>query len=532
MAATKVDQRDVPLYPIVHWLKPTPSVEWVHHAYSGSAVPKSEYYVIDVASKTQVRITAGDGGVFFRAWRSNHSELLVTRQDPKRLDLMAVNPKTGTSRLLFTETTKTYFDPQLSLPNSPNFTLRPGNRGFLWLSERDGWNQIYLYDLDGAVIRKLTNDQRPVAHIVAVDEQGGWVYYTAHGAPGRPYDFHLYRVNLQGGKASRLTEATGQHDQSLYLSYLGSSKGEGIQISPSKQFFLDSHSDVNRPPETDLRRANGELVEVLSKASGDIAQALRPYPPEEFTAKAADGSTDLYGILYKPYDFDANRKYPVLDAIYAGHQTTWVSRSFAAGSGALAQAYANLGFIVFTVDARGTPDRGKVFQDVVYGNLGRNEIPDHVAVLKQLAAARPYMDMSRVGVFGGSFGGYFAIRAMLLAPDTFRVGVAVEPLSDFRQVSGSGMMLLGPPENNKEAYDFASNLRIAGNLKGHLLLIHGTSDVNTPLTATIQMIDAFIRAGKPYDLVLLPDQDHAPSGPSATYYMRAQKRYLVEHLKP
>jgi dipeptidyl aminopeptidase/acylaminoacyl peptidase len=532
VAVTKVDRRDVPLYPIVHWLKPAPEVDWVRLAYSGSAVPKREYYIIDVGSKKQVRINTGDGAVFFRAWRPDDSELLITRQGPKQLDFMAVDPKTGGTRLLFTETTKTYFDLALSLPNSPNFTLLPDNRRFLWLSERDGWNQIYLYDLNSGLIRKLTDDPRPVSRIVADDEKDGWVYYTAYGSEGRPYDFHLYRINLRGGKASRLTDATGQHDQSLYFSYLGAGKGEGIQISPSRQFFLDSHSDVNRPPQTDLRRADGELVEVLSKASGDVVQTLRPNPPEELTAKAADGKTDLFGVLYKPYDFDPKKKYPVLDAIYAGPQTTWVSRTFAGGTGALAQAYANLGFIVFTVDARGTPDRGKAFQDVVYGDFGRNEIPDHVSVLKQLAAVRPYLDMSRVGVFGGSFGGYFAIRAMLQAPDTFHVGVAAEPLSDLRQVSGSGLILLGPPEKNKEAYDFASNLRIAGNLKGHLLLIHGTSDVNAPLTATIQMIDALIRAGKPYDLVLLPDQEHAPSGPYAAYYMQAQKRYLVQHLNP
>jgi dipeptidyl aminopeptidase/acylaminoacyl peptidase len=168
----------------------------------------------------------------------------------------------------------------------------------------------------------------------------------------------------------------------------------------------------------------------------------------------------------------------------------------------------------------------------VYRNLGRNEIPDHVAVLKQLAAERPYMDMLRVGVFGGSLGGYFTIRAMLQAPEVFQVGVAIAPISDFRQVSGSPMLLLGSPEDNKNAYEFASNLRIAGNLKGHLLLIHGTSDVNVPFTATIQMIDALERAGKPYDLVVLPEQGHAPTGQAATYYQEALKRYLVEHLNP
>jgi dipeptidyl aminopeptidase/acylaminoacyl peptidase len=165
-------------------------------------------------------------------------------------------------------------------------------------------------------------------------------------------------------------------------------------------------------------------------------------------------------------------------------------------------------------------------------NVGRNEIPDHVAVLKQLAAARPYMDMARVGVFGGSFGGYYTIRAMLQAPEAFHVGVAIAPITDFQQASVSALMLLGSPADNKEAYEFASNLRMAGSLKGHLLLIHGTSDVNVPFTATVLMIDALERAGKPYDLVVLPDQGHAPTGQAATYYQEALKRYLVEHLNP
>jgi dipeptidyl-peptidase-4 len=532
IAATKIEQRGAPLYPIVDWLKTPPDVAFVHHPYFGPGVMKPEYYVIHAASKKKVRIDAGEGTVFFRGWCSDSSELLITRQQAKQLDFMAVDPKTGAARLLFTETTTTFFDLELGLPNSPNFTLLSDNRRFLWLSERDGWSQIYLYDLDGRLIRKLTGDPRPVARVVAVDEKGGWIYYTAHGAEGRPYDFHLYRVSLQGGKASRLTDATGQHDWSLYFSLGGWSDGEGIRMSPSRQYFLDSHSDVDRPPQTDLRRADGQLVEVVSKASADNVRMLRPHPPEQFSAKAADGKTDLYGILYRPYDFDAGKRYPVLDAIYAGFQTTWVAHTFTHGTGALAQAYANLGFIVFTVDARGTPDRGKAFQDVVYGNLGRYEIPDHVAVLKQLAAARPYMDMSRVGVFGGSFGGYYTIRAMLQAPEVFQVGVAFASVTDFRQVSGMGELLLGPPESNKPAYDFASNLRIAGNLEGHLLLIHGTSDLNAPLTATLQMIQALIEAGKPYDLVLLPGQDHMPAGQSAAYLMQAEKRYLVEHLKP
>ncbi|SPE34983.1 Peptidase (fragment) [Candidatus Sulfopaludibacter sp. SbA3] len=204
---------------------------------------------------------------------------------------------------------------------------------------------------------------------------------------------------------------------------------------------------------------------------------------------------------------------------------TRVPRSF--NGAAREQAFANLGLLLFVVDARGTPERGKAFQDVVYKNVGRNEILDHVAVLKQLAAARPYVDMSRVALFGGSFGGYFAVRGLLQEPDVFQVGIAMAPIND---VSQGYRTWMGSPEENQEGYDFASNLRMAGNLKGRLLLIHGTSDVNAPFAESIRLIDALERAGKPYDLVLLPEQGHAAQ--NSMYSLQAVKRYLVEHLKP
>jgi len=177
------------------------------------------------------------------------------------------------------------------------------------------------------------------------------------------------------------------------------------------------------------------------------------------------------------------------------------------------------------VDARGTPGRGKAFQDVAYGNIGRNEIPDHVAVLRQLAAARRYIDMSRAGVLGGSLGGYFAIRAMVQAPKVFKVGIAMAP-----DEPANGMRLwMGAPEENKEGYEFASNLPMARNLMGDLLLIHGTSDLNAPFASTIRMIDALERADKAFDLVILPEQDH--SAQNSPYTLQTVKRYLIEHLK-
>lgn len=529
--AVKADRRNVPLYPIVHWLGASTEIEYVRRGYAGAGSAKTECYVIDTDTRDRVRIDVGKAAVRVRGWRQDGSELLLTvLNDARTLDFLAADPMTGRTRLLFRETTETFFDLAVNLPNSPNFTPLNDNHHFLWLSERDGWNHIYLYSLDGTYIRRLTHGQRPVARVVAIDETDGWVYYTAFGVERRQYDLHLYRVPLEGGEPTRLTEELGQHDMPFYLRYLGLANVEGIQFSPSRRFFLDTHSDVDRAPRTELHHSDGRLIEVLSVADADGAKALRQYSPEEFCSKAADGQTDLYGLIYKPTDFEPNKKYPVVDSIYAGPQMAWVSRAFASSAGTLAQAVANLGIIVLTVDARGTPHRGKRFQDFVYGNFGRNEIADHVAVLKQLVATRPYMDITRIGVFGGSFGGYFALRAMLQAPDVYRVGVAVAPISDLRQVDGVIIYFRGPPNVDSEAYEYASNLRMVDKLVGRLLTIHGTSDVNVPLSSTMQLIDALMRSGKPYDLVLLPDQGHVPTGAARVYYLNCLKNYFVQYL--
>lgn len=385
------------------------------------------------------------------------------------------------------------------------------------MSERDGWEHLYLYSIDGTLIRRLTEGTFPVVKVVAVDEKGGWVYFTAHGDRQRPYDAYLYRVNLAGKDFKRLTEAPGQHE---------------IQFAPSKQFFSDSYSNLDRPPVVELRRADGTLLQTLARANIDALKELGWKPPEEFVVKAADGVTDLYGILYKPYDFDPNKKYPVIERIYAGPQIAYVHRRFTDVGDPNLYALAQLGFIVFMVDGRGTPERGKAFQDVGYGNFGRHEIPDHVAALKQVAATRPYMDLSRVGIFGHSWGGYFALRALLLAPDVYHVAIASAPAVDvaFEEYYEPYM---GLPQKNKEGYEYGSSLRLAGNLKGKLLLIHGTSDINVPFSHTMKMVETLIRAGKPYDLIVLPEIPHGfITGTSYRYWRDAIRHYFQEHLKP
>ena len=520
LAVRKSDYRSMPKYAIVDYLSPREEVRW--SISDSDPEPPAELFIVDIVTKQRVRVDTGtepDQYFWVLGWRPDGSELLFLRPDPRttKLDLMAANPSTGSTRIILTESRTTY---GLWLQWRKLFTSLEDGARFIWRSERDGWNHLYLYDLDGNLIRRLTEGLFPVLQVVAADDKAGWVYFTAHGDQERPYDTHLYRVTLEGKGFTRLTEAPGQHD---------------IQFSPSNEFFVDTHSTVARPPVVELRRADSTLLQTLAKANFDALKELRWSPPEEFVVKAADGETDLYGVLYKPYDFDPNKKYPVIDKIYGGPHTVYVPRTFSDRRASLPQARAQLGFIVFTVDARGTPERGRTFQEVVYGNLGRNEIPDHVAALQQLAEKRPYIDLSQVGIHGNSFGGYFAIRAMLLASNVYHVGVA--------RAAGTWDNPFRPDDNvltgSKEALDYASNLNFAANLKGKLLIIHGTSDACVPFSNAMKMVDALIRAGKHFDLLVLPGAGHRynigtslSDVTSKTYVFEAIRRYFQEHLKP
>jgi dipeptidyl aminopeptidase/acylaminoacyl peptidase len=302
-------------------------------------------------------------------------------------------------------------------------------------------------------------------------------------------------VSLEGREFKRLTEGTGSHS---------------VRISPSKDYFLDTHSTVSRPPVTELRKADGTLVDTVCRADTRELDKIGWTPPEEFTVKADDGKTDLYGVLYNPYDFNPQKKYPAIDFIYGGPAHAQVPRSFV--EGAWPRALAQAGFCVFVVDNRGTPGRSKAFHDAAFRNFGRFEIADHVAALKQLAATRPYIDTTRVGIYGGSWGGYFTLRAMLTAPEVYRAGVSFFPVADLFDHIPVAERTMGLPTDNPQGYEQASNLRLAEKLQGELLLIGGTSDINAPMTAVMKMADALIKAGKQFRMLVIPEQNHGPLG--------------------
>jgi dipeptidyl aminopeptidase/acylaminoacyl peptidase len=531
IAAKKTDYRVTPKVPLVDYLDPHHATQWIPYWTAFDPIPLSHLYFIDLASTKLTPIEgtghSADWSVMLR-WSPDSRELYFVRMHRsfRKLDLLVADTETGRSRVILTEAANTR---RLADPASESvFTpLRDGKR-FIWLSGRDGRQRLYLYDFAGRLVRALTRDDVAVVRLVEVDEEHGWIYFTARGDAHRPYDTHLYRVDLQGKRLTQLTKAPGQHDPGDW-----SNPAHSIRFSPSGKFFLDTHSTPVRPHSVDLRRNDGTLVRTLVTADLTLPAELKWRPPEEFQVTAADGSTPLEGILYHPHDFDPDKRYPVIAFIY-GTQGS-VPRTFDSNwIGRLAQAMAQQQFVTFVLDVRGASSfwpggslLSKDARDDLDGKVGKVAVEDHVAALEQLGAERAYLDLDRVGVHGGSFGGYMALHAILTRPEVFKVAVAVAAISDQGR-HWFNYARIGTPELNPQGYEYSSNIRLAGNLEGKLLLIHGTHDVPVPLSHALRMADALIEADKPFDLLIMPGTSHFPA--LLGYGNQAAVRYFREHL--
>jgi dipeptidyl aminopeptidase/acylaminoacyl peptidase len=340
------------------------------------------------------------------------------------------------------------------------------------------------------------------------------VYFTATGRePGSdPYYRKLYRVGLDGSGLTLLTPEEADHT---------------ITLSPSRRYFVDHYSRVDLAPKTVLRAIDGRVVRPLEEADVSRLLATGWKWPERFTVKAADGVTDIYGVIYRPSTFNAGRRYPVIDEVYPGPQINIVPAKFTTGGNA--RAIAELGFIVVNIDGRGTPYRSKAFHDYQYGKLElAGGLEDHVAGLRELAARAPYIDLSRVGVYGHSGGGYMSARAMMRYPDFFKVAVSSSGNHDQRgYVADWGEMYMGLPVDHH--YDAQANATLAAQLKGKLLLAYGDLDDNVPPALTIQLIAALEAANRDYDLLVVPNGNHGSTALSP-YFLRRRWDYFVRYL--
>lgn len=483
----------------------------------GEAVARAEAIVFDLESGRRVNIETDPldllfvGGPNFTWFKdSKHFYFEYTERGYQRVELREADALTGKVRSVISESSTTYVDPGHTV-------ARPVGDGaqFLWGSERNGWAHLYLYDRQTGQLKNQVTDGPWVGRsIVQIDDKARQVYFLGAGRePGEdPYQTHLYRANLDGTGLTLLTPENANHT---------------VYMPSTCEYFVDNYSRPDLPGKSVLRSAkDGHVIRVLAETNAEQLLKTGWRFPEPFQGKARDGKTDIYGIIWRPSNFDAAKKYPVVEQIYTGPQSFFVPKTFAAYRNG-AQATAELGFIVVMIDGLGTGGRSKQFHDYCYKDLGDAGLPDHIALLQQMAEKYPYMDLTHVGVYGVSAGGYAAAHAILAHPEIYKVSVAISGNHDHRMDKAWWNELwMGYPVGKE--YREQSNITMAAKLQGHLLLIHGDIDDNVNVSSTLRFADALIKANKDFDLLIVPNQSHGEG--TNTYITRRRWNYFVQHL--
>jgi dipeptidyl aminopeptidase/acylaminoacyl peptidase len=446
-------------------------------------------------------------------WAPDGSELafLSTSRDHKNEKFRIANAATGVVREVFEETVKTQFE---SGRGNIDWRYLPASKEIIWYSERDNWGHLYLYDATtGKLKNQITKGEWVVTRLVKVDQKKRIIYFMAGGRePGNPYYSHFYKIGFNGKGLTMLTPEDGAHQ---------------VSLSPSENYFIDTYSKTAQAPVTTLRDMNGSMITVLEKTDVSRLVATGWRPPAEVNVKAADGKTDIYGLVFTPTHMDAGKKYPVIDYIYPGPQGGSVgSFGFVASRGDN-QALAELGFIVVAIEGTSNPFRSKSFHDMNYGNMGDNTLADQVTAIHQLSKKYP-IDTTRVGIWGHSGGGFATAAAMFRYPDFFKVGISESGNHDNRNYEDDwGERYNGLAENSN--YEAQANQTIAKNLKGKLMLAHGMLDNNVPPYNTLLVVEALEKANKDYDLVIFPNSAHG-YGQYSPYMMRRRWDYFVKNL--
>jgi dipeptidyl-peptidase 4 len=449
---------------------------------------------------------------------SKHLAFVSTSREHKTEALRIADAATGQIRDVMGETTAKFYE---SGNNKVNWKYLPKTNEILWFSEKDDWGQLYLFDLTtGKLKTQITHGEGNVTQVLHVNEKTRTIYFLGVGKEaGRdPYFQHYYSVKFDGSEMKLLTPENADHE---------------ITPSPDGKYFVDVYSTVTQPETAVVRDSSGKVVVEVAKQ--DITKLVESgwVAPVPITVKGRDEKTDLYGFMFKPTNFDATKKYPIVNHVYPGPQTgSCGGRGFAAAHGDM-QSLAELGFIVVCIDGMGTPWRSKTFHEAYYGNLGDNTIPDQVTGMKDLAEKYPWIDLDKVGIYGHSGGGNATGAAMFHYPDFFKVGIAESGNHDQRDYEDdwaekwSGLLVKNADGTTN--YDSQANQNFVKNLKGKLLLAHGTMDNNVPLNNTLLVVEALIKANKDFDLLIIPNVAHG-YGEASQYMTRRRWDYFVKNL--
>ncbi len=538
-AVTRRDEKKVGDLWVIHTLEnPRPTLETYKYAMPGEAdVPQSHLEVFDIAAKSRTAVKADhfkdqtlqifDAPVTARqrernrvesVWAADGSEKLYFRRmsrDQHKVDVCLANATTGDVKVVFEERLNTYVE-------TKPLRLIDNGEAMLWWSERDGWGHYYLYDANGTLKNQVTKGEFVAEDIENVDEKARTMLFSAEGHEQgeNPYFTHLYSVKLDGSGLKLLDPGASSHT---------------VAISDDGKFFVDNASTVNSAPRSLLYSAAGPLDMDLETTDVSALMDAGFHMPDQFSVKADDGLTELYGVMYKPFDFDPMKKYPIIAFVYPGPQTESVTQTFSPNNSNV--ALAQLGFIVIEVGNRGgNPHRSKYYHNYGYGNLRDYGLADKKAAIEQLARRNRWIDIDRVGITGHSGGGFMSAAAMLQYPDFFKVAVSESGNHENNVYNQNwsekhhGIKEIDSPDGSVSfEYSIDKNSELAKNLKGHLLLSTGDMDDNVHMANTMRLADALIKANKRFDQFILPGQRHG-YGPDQNYFFWVRADYFCRWL--
>ena len=534
------DDRAVkPLWVINSIAEPRPTLETYKYQMPGEMeAPEEHLYIFDMTSNTrkEIKVSAWKNqslGLEYKpaekkqrdmefrpsVWQGDNNRFFVTRysRDLHRIDVCTYTVGEDSIVPIVKERMNTYQETR------PIHVLNGGKEFIQW-SERDGWAHLYLYDDKGNLKNRITEGPWHVEQVLKIDEATRTVYFLANGKEKdeNPYYEHLYKVNVNGSGLTRLTKGDYFHQ---------------ISLSDDAQFAVDNFSRVNTVPCADLIDRNGNKVMTIQESDFSSLKAAGYKFPELFKVKAADGVTDLYGVMYKPFDFDSTKVYPIIDYVYPGPQVEAVYYPFTRMS-VRTDRLAQAGFIVISVGQRGGhPSRSKWYHNYGYGNMRDYPLADHKAAVEQLAARHKYIDINKVGIHGHSGGGFMSTAAICQYPDFYKAAVSCAGNHDNRiynrwwsETHHGVKETISEKGDTTFVYKIATNPEIVKQLKGHLLLVHGDIDNNVHPANTTRVVNALIKAGKRFDMLYLPGQRHGFGDMNEYFYWRLVD-YFSEHLK-
>jgi dipeptidyl-peptidase-4 len=512
IAYLEMDERKVSQYPMVDFSSPSGEAEMERYPTAGGANPIVHVFVTSLnGGEPRAMDTGADRDIYIPRvnWLTDSKHVAIQRLNRAQtmLDLLNAEAATGKARVVFSESDANWIN-----VNDALFFLKDGKR-FLWASERSGYRHLYLYDLDGKQLAQLTKGEWEVSALDGVDEAKNLVYFTA--TEKSSLERHLYRVALDGSGFSRITKEEGTH---------------AAVLAPNSSAFVDIYSNAATPPRQELYRADGTRIATINENKVAELADFHLSPMEFLTVKSRDGVL-LNASMIKPADFNPQKKYPVLVDVYGGPGVQIIRNAWGGAGFLWLELMAQKGYIIFSLDNRGSVGRGHGFETPLHFRLGAQELSDQrdgVAYLKTL----PYVDSSRVGIRGWSYGGHMTLHAMFEAGDDFKAGFAGGPVTDWRYYDTIYTeRYLGLPQKNEKGYQDSSPVKYAAQLKGKLLIAHGTGDDNVHFANTLTVINGLIEAGKYVEVLAFPGRGHGVSDPPARrVLMQRVTQFFLDNL--